>query len=1227
MSTFKVGEKVETDKGKGKVAFFGETQFAPGTWVGVILDTENGKNNGTIDGVKYFTCPDRYGIFMKSSQVRREGEKKPSTRTSIASSARQSKAPSAKASVKSSPIPTPRSMSPSKTANNTSSTNATSKRQSSSSAIKSATSDSKVSSNTTTAPALISDSSQSSDQSIESFVMVKEESLCDLKGNISEANKSSEMIDKLEKFAEVQPKTYVLPPNLDEGKEIEYLRSKNVDLEEQVEVLKTKIREFRPKIHELERLKVTVQKFEENKKQILEQNSRLKRELEDYKHRLEDSLKNAENVENLDATELAARLEELSIDKEIAEEECEAVKAELESYKIQFADKEKELALLKSEVERIDPSPSGNSLQFSALQRQNENLSDAVNKLRDHIAESKVIDAENKKVIEKLKQDIEDLEELTNNQEAEIAELKNMLSDYSEQIDAAAGAEKVVEILTEKNLELEDKLGALNDQIAELEELNEMNEQLLACAKDDESEYLRQLDEKIGEMNVLRKTVRIREEEISKFESTIQQFRSRISDLNTEIQNKEDELLMEREKLQAKEANEGIPVYESNKVFSELVDLELYRINCEYLQMTTKLLKFFLPDNFSKPGGDNDVLLLTVTLPRVGSKSMALSDLLAKKYPAVPGGMRREHVTRSHRGEQWGFVANVCYILSNLKVIAKKFEGTLQSCSVDKLASICHLQSDFAHHEKVLDSYFELLKQDRLDENSTIVPLYKIVDNFDHSFDVYMSMESYDNKEMLINICAQLIKGFEWIDINRQRILFYLEENYPKENDIIRSFTRIIDTVSEGEKLLIRIQNSIPGDKDILVNSEVLDTVGKVTTSLENIAEIFVNTCKAETSMMNSFNEFDGLRISQLAECIHNSVEKISGSIASDKALEHIQSFADTIVAGLNKVSKTIENDGLVVGRIEKKPYSALYERGITRKNDSQELESLRWQVTSKDEQIRELSFTLKEKKDCIRNLELKLETHMKNVEGGKGSDKRVELIKKECDEKLRKYREDQERLLIEIDDLNRQIEIISMEKPSHLVQLNESQSSFDLSLPNNDAIAIKELTGQLDIIKKNYQNLQDSYQYIAYKNCSLEAKQSEAIMKELKPLKEANYVAGIYSLKSYNKNKHKREIVDLLLEADKLNAEWSLLQLEGVNPDNRKKYELKVRNYNNRVQALEFRFFIYWGIHHPSEELPKEFRRPKVMNINENSLENVKPCGTSKLLEKWCKLNKQTVC
>ena len=40
-----------------------------GKWIGVILDEKKGKNNGVVQGKKYFTCDDNHGIFVRQSQV------------------------------------------------------------------------------------------------------------------------------------------------------------------------------------------------------------------------------------------------------------------------------------------------------------------------------------------------------------------------------------------------------------------------------------------------------------------------------------------------------------------------------------------------------------------------------------------------------------------------------------------------------------------------------------------------------------------------------------------------------------------------------------------------------------------------------------------------------------------------------------------------------------------------------------------------------------------------------------------------------------------------------------------------------------------------------------------------------------------------------------------------------------------------------------------------------
>ena len=54
---------------KGFVRFVGPTEFAAGLWIGIDLEEPRGKNNGTVDGKKYFNCKvllsyDQCGILL-----------------------------------------------------------------------------------------------------------------------------------------------------------------------------------------------------------------------------------------------------------------------------------------------------------------------------------------------------------------------------------------------------------------------------------------------------------------------------------------------------------------------------------------------------------------------------------------------------------------------------------------------------------------------------------------------------------------------------------------------------------------------------------------------------------------------------------------------------------------------------------------------------------------------------------------------------------------------------------------------------------------------------------------------------------------------------------------------------------------------------------------------------------------------------------------------------------
>ncbi|KAF8997866.1 tubulin-folding cofactor B [Cyathus striatus] len=70
-----VGARCEIESGdeglhkRGTVRFVGTTKFSPGVWVGVEYDEPFGKNDGSVQGERYFSCQAKYGVFVRPDKV------------------------------------------------------------------------------------------------------------------------------------------------------------------------------------------------------------------------------------------------------------------------------------------------------------------------------------------------------------------------------------------------------------------------------------------------------------------------------------------------------------------------------------------------------------------------------------------------------------------------------------------------------------------------------------------------------------------------------------------------------------------------------------------------------------------------------------------------------------------------------------------------------------------------------------------------------------------------------------------------------------------------------------------------------------------------------------------------------------------------------------------------------------------------------------------------------
>ncbi|XP_037299092.1 dynactin subunit 1 isoform X2 [Manduca sexta] len=719
---------------KGSVAYVGHPTFATGKWIGVILDEPKGKNNGTVRGHAYFTCEENYGVFVRQTQIQLLDSEDNPMETSITTPSEESKsAPGRRLSSitvaqRSRPTTVRRKASPAQTKAGTLSMS--SSRTSLASSRQSLTSYASPTTERASSPDLAKRASF-----VETgFVETLTPQYTPGQSITSPQPAASSVEDKI--------------ANMQAQQEITQLKSEVEDLKEKLETLKVRRAEDREKLRELERLRLQLEQANEFKTKIMESQAQLQRDLQRAKQEIREA-QEALEAHNDETAELSEAAEMAALDKEMAEERAEALQMELEQCREKLEEATLDLQLMKAEMEAggniqhpYAASDGATGYEMRQLQQQNIRLRDTLVRLRDLSAHDKHEMQKMHKDLEQYKSEIAELSRTKEKLSSRVEELEAQVADLREQVDAALGAEEMVEQLAEKKMALEDQVEQLKQDVSELEALQEVHEQLVESNRELEMDLREELEmahaatrEAIREREAAMETIMDRDATILKFRELVQKMTEQSNELKNQLESKQ---TPESDSLKPEAESRAEPVpgagagagaggagaelsalVAASRASTRSVDLQLRALELAQARARADMLAACLPDHFMHAAGDHDAILLILLLQRLNTKAEIILGQIRERFPAV-NVWDREVVMKTHTAVQYSFRCQLEYQLHMIQCVVSMWSLALDTCAPETLLRAASALPDAAQQERALDAAAHLLKANELDENCSL---------------------------------------------------------------------------------------------------------------------------------------------------------------------------------------------------------------------------------------------------------------------------------------------------------------------------------------------------------------------------------------------------------------------------------------------------------------------------------------------------------------------------
>lgn len=655
--------------------------------------------------------------------------------------------------------------------------------------------------------------------------------------------------------------------------------------------------------------------------------------------------------------------------------------------------------ILRNEISESGVEGAASNFQMKQLEQQNQRLKEALVRLRDLSAQDK---SEHQQVVKDLEKQSSVANQLMEQKallEDELRESENTIDELKEQVDASLGAEEMVEKLTEKMLDLEEKVVELQEQVDDLEALKELGEEQEELRAEMEHELREELDLSYNKSRELEHRIEASQEVIVDLQQTVEKFRELVKNQQSSI--------MELKQKEESQKGQGLEEHSealhslsrqlqatTMKAHSRTIEFELRKLEAQQASEHIKLLKSFMPNSFLAGGGDYDVLMVVMLLPRILFKAELITSQLRLQYK-FDDVLESKKPLKGIEGDRVVFAAQAISKLLVFQYLVRKVQVILEGCDVPMYRQMGGLRDDLTLHEKALDLLIDVLKTEQLDESVPLGNLDKAISHFKSLLDTRLPSASVDHCLVVVEQMGILTSTSEAIAMEILRVRSLIPDGCVADTQLKDFDSLATDLRVTVRKVRRRIPNESSG-KTLQLPDDIMEDILKCANTLDAVRESMVQFKGSVGKKGNVLSEGELLQSTVVEELFQQASSACLTLVkTASPAADKMRASFEWIIATLNTFANIVQNGSYDQNR-PKAPVPPYVLRATAVKNELSDAEGLGYKVEEKIKEIVELKKAIRLKGEEVSEGNIRISLLEKKVESAEQEGERKAEVERQ---------------------------------------------------------------------------------------------------------------------------------------------------------------------------------------------------------------------------------------